>query len=151
MCFSLSRGLFIPLPQLTWLSSLRIAWGEPKDLTLTEGCITSKVTQSTVAFQSGGSRSEVMHEFSKQTGAVAANGSSLLLLRSSKTITKEATIVTVVLGRPTPEPRLGAAVELSGGDTGGLFNLTSVGKTLSCQRVTSKEAPPAFLEVQPAG
>ena len=48
-----------------------------RDLTLTEGCITSKVTQSTVPFQSGGSRSEVMHELSKQAGAVAANGSSL--------------------------------------------------------------------------
>ena len=48
-----------------------------KDLTLTEGCITSKVTQGTVPLQSGGPRSEVMHEFSKQTRAVAANGSSL--------------------------------------------------------------------------
>lgn len=57
----------------------------------------------------------------------------------------------VILGRPTPDPRIGAPIELSGGDTGGLFNLIIVGKTLSCQGITSEEAPPTFLQVQPAG
>src|SRR5579864_4941466 len=48
-----------------------------KDLTLTAGCIMSKVPQGTVLSQSGGSRSEVMHEFSKQAGAGATSRSSL--------------------------------------------------------------------------
>jgi hypothetical protein len=74
-----------------------------------------------------------------------------LVLRSSKAITKESSVVAVILGRPTPDPRMGAPIELSGGDTGGLFNLIIVGKTLSCQGITSEEAPPALLQVQPTG
>ena len=57
----------------------------------------------------------------------------------------------VILGRASPDPRIGAPIELSGGDTGGLFNLISVGKALSCQGITSEEAPPALLQVQPTG
>src|SRR6516225_6947804 len=83
--------------------------------------------------------------------AISPGHKLLVMLRSLKAITKEATVVTVILGRSTPDPRLGAPIELSGGDTGGLFNLISVGKTLSCQRITSKEAPPALLQVQPTG
>jgi len=53
--------------------------------------------------------------------------------------------VAVILGRPTPDPRIGAPIELSGGDTGRLFNLIIVSKALSCQGITSEEAPPTFL------
>jgi hypothetical protein len=73
------------------------------------------------------------------------------MLRSLKAITKESSVVAVILGRPTPDPGLGAPIELSGGDTGGLFNLIIVGKTLSGKRIAAEEAPPALLQVQPTG
>lgn len=57
----------------------------------------------------------------------------------------------MIFRRSTPDPRIGAPIELSGSDTGGMLDLIIVGKTLSCQGVTSKEAPPALLQVQPAG
>jgi hypothetical protein len=75
----------------------------------------------------------------------------LLLLRSLKAITKESAVVAVILGRSTPDPRLGAPIELSGGDARGLLNLVGVGETLSSQGIATEEPPPAFLEVQPAG
>jgi hypothetical protein len=74
-----------------------------------------------------------------------------LLLRSLKRITKESSVVAVILGRPTPHPWLGASIELSSGDRCGLLDLISVGKTLSSEGITSEEPPPAFLQVQPAG
>jgi hypothetical protein len=55
-----------------------------------------------------------------------------LLLRSLKAITKESPVVAVILRRSTPNPRIGATVELSGGDARGLLNLIGIGKTLSC-------------------
>jgi hypothetical protein len=73
------------------------------------------------------------------------------VLRSLKAITKESSVVAVILGRPTPDPRIGAPIQLSGGDTCGLFNFISVGKTLSGKRIAAEEAPPAFLKVQPTG
>ena len=74
-----------------------------------------------------------------------------LLLRSLKAIRKESTVVTRILGRPTPDPRLGSSVELLGGDAGGLLNLHRIGKALPGQRIAAKEPPPTFLQVQPAG
>jgi hypothetical protein len=73
------------------------------------------------------------------------------LLRSLKAIGKEAAIVTMILGRSTPDPRIGAPVELSGGDARRLLDLISIGKTLSRQRIAAEETPPAFLQVEPAG
>ena len=72
-----------------------------------------------------------------------------LLLRSLKTIIKDATIVAMIFRRSTPG--IGTPVELSGGDASGLLNFISIGKTLSSQRIASEEAPPTFLQVQPAG
>jgi hypothetical protein len=57
----------------------------------------------------------------------------------------------MVLGRSTPDPRVGALIELSGGDTRGLLNLIRIGKTLPSQRIAAEEPPPPFLQVQPAG
>ena len=57
----------------------------------------------------------------------------------------------VISRRPTPDPRISAPIELSGRDAGSLFDLIIVSKTLACQGVTSEEAPPALLQVQPAG
>jgi hypothetical protein len=73
------------------------------------------------------------------------------VLRSLKAITKESAVVAVILGRSTPDPRLGAPIELSGGDARGLLNRVGVGETLSSQGIATEEPPPAFLEVQPAG
>ncbi len=68
-----------------------------------------------------------------------------LMLRSLKAITKESAIVTMIFRRASPDPRIGAAIELSSGDAHGLFNFIIVGETVSCQGVTTEEAPPALL------
>src|SRR5258706_1276481 len=54
-----------------------------------------------------------------------------LVLRSLNAITKEATIVAMILGRASPDPGLSPQVELSGGDAGGLLNLLGIGKALA--------------------
>ena len=72
-------------------------------------------------------------------------GALRLLLRSLKTIRKEAAIVAMILGRSTPDPRVGSSIELSGRDMRGLLNLIIVGKALSSQRIAAEEPPPAFL------
>jgi hypothetical protein len=59
-------------------------------------------------------------------------------------------IVAMILGRTSPDPWLGANIELSGGDASGLLNLIRVGETLSSQSVASEKTPPAFLQVEPA-
>ena len=51
----------------------------------------------------------------------------------------------VIPRRPSPDPRIGAPIELSGGDTCGLLDLISVGKALPGQRIASEEPPPALL------
>ena len=56
-----------------------------------------------------------------------------------------------VLGRTSPDPRLGSPVELSDRDTCGLFHLISIGKALSSQGIAPEQAPPALLQVQPTG
>jgi hypothetical protein len=68
-----------------------------------------------------------------------------------KAITKEATVVAMVLGRSTPDPGGGSPIELSGRDASGLLNLIRGGKALPRQRIASEEAPPALLQVQPTG
>src|SRR5258708_2584392 len=74
----------------------------------------------------------------------------LLVLRSSKTIRKEAAIVAMILGRSAPDPGIGSPVELSGSDASGLLNLIRVGKALAGQRIATEKAPPALLQVEPA-
>ncbi len=73
-----------------------------------------------------------------------------LVLRSLNTIRKEPTIVAMILGWSTPDPGLGAPIQLLGGDAGGLFELLGIGKTLACQRITPEKAPPALLQIEPA-
>ena len=72
------------------------------------------------------------------------------MLRSLNAIGKEATMIARRLGRTSPDPGFGPQVELSSRDAGGLFNLRGIGKTLSSQRITPEEAPPAFLQIEPA-
>ena len=74
-----------------------------------------------------------------------------LVLRSLKAIRKETAIVAMILGRSTPDPRFGSLVELSGRDASGLFNLVRVGETLTRQAIATEQAPPALLEIEPAG
>jgi hypothetical protein len=74
-----------------------------------------------------------------------------LLLRSLKAIRKETAIVAMILGRPSPYPRFGSSVELSGRDARGLLNLIRVGKALTGESIAAEEPPPALLQVQPAG
>ena len=72
------------------------------------------------------------------------------MLCSLNTVIKETAIVTVILRRTSPDPRLGAPVELRGSDTGGLFDLFGIGKTLASQRITPEKPPPALLQIKPA-
>ena len=72
------------------------------------------------------------------------------MLHSSKAIGKEATPIARRLGWTSPHPGFGSQVKLSSGDTRGLCNLRGIGKTLACQRITPEEAPPAFLQIEPA-
>ena len=58
--------------------------------------------------------------------------------------------MTVVLGWPTPDPGLGAPIQLLGGDASGLFDLLGIGKALSGQCIAAEEPPPAFLQIEPA-
>ena len=55
------------------------------------------------------------------------------------------------LGRSTPDPGLGASIELSRGDPVGLFDLVGIGKTLPGQGIATKETPPALLQIKSAG
>jgi hypothetical protein len=73
------------------------------------------------------------------------------VLRSLKAIRKESAVVAMVLGRPTPDPGLSPQVELPGGEAGGLLDLIGIGKALPSQSVATEQAPPALLQVQPAG
>jgi hypothetical protein len=52
-------------------------------------------------------------------------------------------------GRASPDPGFGPQIELSSGDAGGLLNLLGVGKALFGKRITSEEAPPALLQIEP--
>ena len=56
----------------------------------------------------------------------------------------------MVLGWPSPDPGLGAPIELLGRDAGGLFDLLGIGKTLPGERIAAEEPPPAFLQIEPA-
>src|SRR5215472_12788384 len=47
-----------------------------------------------------------------------------LVLCSLNAVTKELSIVTPGFGRPSPDPRFGTCIELRGGDTPGLIDLT---------------------------
>ncbi len=67
------------------------------------------------------------------------------MLRSLKAKRKEAAIVAMILGRSTPDPRVGSPIELSGRDTRGLLNLIRVGKALPRKGIATEKAPPALL------
>ena len=54
-------------------------------------------------------------------------------------------------GRTSPDPGLGAPIELSGGDAGRLLDFLGIGKTLPGERITAEEAPPALLQIEPTG
>ncbi len=53
-------------------------------------------------------------------------------------------------GRPSPNPRFGSPVELRCRHLHRSFNLISIGETLSSECIAAEEAPPAFLEIEPA-
>jgi hypothetical protein len=72
------------------------------------------------------------------------------MLYSSKAVTKETMQMAPGLGRSSPDPRLGAPVELRRGHACRLLELIGIGKTLSSERIAAKEAPPAFLQIEPA-
>jgi hypothetical protein len=74
-----------------------------------------------------------------------------LVLCSLNAVTKDASIMTRILGRATPDPRLGSSVELGRRHTYRLFDFIGSGETLSRKSITAEKPPPAFLQVQPTG
>ena len=76
---------------------------------------------------------------------------SAVVLCSLNTITKEATESTGHLGRSTPDPGVGASIELGRSNPRGLFDLVGVGKTVASQGIVAEKPPPALLQVEPAG
>ncbi len=50
-----------------------------------------------------------------------------------------------------PDPRLGATVELAGGERGCRLKLRMVGEALAREGIPSKEPPPALDQIEPAG
>src|SRR5262249_13459755 len=73
-----------------------------------------------------------------------------LVLHSSNTRTKEAPVVPVGLGRPAPDPGLGAGIGRFRGDAGCLCDLGGIGEALAGERLPPEEPPPAVLEIEPA-
>ena len=65
-------------------------------------------------------------------------------------VRKDPTIVTMILGRSTPDLGLGSSVELHGRHPGGLLNLLGVGEALVGQRMAAQGLPPALLQVESA-
>ena len=57
----------------------------------------------------------------------------------------------MIFGWASPHPGLGSPVELRGRDASSLLNLLGISKALPRQRIASEEAPPALLQVEPAG
>ena len=55
------------------------------------------------------------------------------------------------LGRSSPNPGFSSVVELHSRHVHCPFNLIGIGKALSSERIATKEAPPALLEIEPAG
>src|SRR2546430_11404526 len=74
-----------------------------------------------------------------------------LMLRSSKGVHKAPAVGPWLGLGPSPDPGLGAGVELGGGDLGGVGDLIGVREGLPGQRLAAEDPPPAFLQVQPAG
>jgi hypothetical protein len=50
------------------------------------------------------------------------------------------------LGRPSPDPRLGVAVELLSGDAGDIRDIVVIGQRLPGKGFAPEDPPPAFNE-----
>jgi hypothetical protein len=72
------------------------------------------------------------------------------MLCSSKAITKEAAEGAARFGRPPPDPGLGPVVELLGRHPHYSFNLLSIRKAVASKGITTEQAPPPLLEIEPA-
>jgi hypothetical protein len=55
----------------------------------------------------------------------------------------------MILRRASPDPGIGAPVELRSRDARGLFDLCGIGKTLPGERIAAEEPPPTFLQIEP--
>src|SRR3954453_17545680 len=75
----------------------------------------------------------------------------LLVLRSSKQVGKAPSAVSWRCRWPSPDPGFGVAVELGGGQLGGVGDLARVGEGLPGQGVPAGDPPPGLLQVEPAG
>ena len=74
----------------------------------------------------------------------------LLVLHSSKRVDKTTTEFTMRTRRATPDPGLGSAVELFGGERARGLDLPMIGKALPGIRIPPEQSPPPFDEIEPA-
>jgi hypothetical protein len=65
----------------------------------------------------------------------------LLVLSSLNAVTKDAPIVAMIFGRPSPDPGLGSPVELGRSHTGRLLDLLGIGEALSGQSIAVEKPP----------
>ncbi len=84
------------------------------------------------------------------TDMVVARGTRNLMLHSSKRIYKMAAAVPLSRRRTAPDPRLGPRIELLSGESSGVVDLLGIAEVLPREGVPAEQAPPAFLQVQPA-
>jgi hypothetical protein len=71
-----------------------------------------------------------------------------VMLRSLNPVTKETPIMTMILGKASPDPGSGSSVELGRRNTCRLFDFIGSSETLSSESITAEKSPPAFLQVQ---
>src|SRR3954471_4870903 len=92
-----------------------------------------------------------MHQSQRADAADTRANEVLLVLHSSKQAGKAPSAVSWRWWWPSPDPGFGMAVELGGGQLGGVGDLGRVGEGLPGQGVPAEDAPPRLLQVQPAG
>src|SRR5215472_8260155 len=84
-------------------------------------------------------------------GLAAVRMPYYLVLRSLKGVYKASAVGAWFGLGPSPDPGLGAGVELGGGHRGGVGDLGGAGEGLPGQRLAADDPPPALLRVQLAG
>ena len=80
-----------------------------------------------------------------------SNTSDPLVLHSSKQVDETMSELPVRSWWSSPNPGLGAMVQLAGGEVGGRLDLIVVSEALARTGIPSEESPPSFNEIEPTG
>ena len=92
-----------------------------------------------------------LHFYIMATSKLVKQVISALVLGSSNTVNKRATVGTRLWSRTLPNPGFCSAVKLLRSNVRGAFNFGVVCKGLSSECLSAEEPPPTFLQVQPTG